>query len=36
MVVLNALWRDPGPTGAGLLIVAIGVPMYFWFGRRSS
>jgi APA family basic amino acid/polyamine antiporter len=35
LVVLNALWRDPGPTGAGVLIVAIGIPMYLWFGRRS-
>jgi APA family basic amino acid/polyamine antiporter len=35
LVVLNALWRDPGPTGAGVLIVALGIPMYLWFRRRA-
>lgn len=35
LVVLNALWRDPGPTGAGAMIVALGIPMYFWFKRRA-
>jgi APA family basic amino acid/polyamine antiporter len=28
LIVLNALWRDPGTTGAGLLVMAAGLPFY--------
>jgi APA family basic amino acid/polyamine antiporter len=33
-ILVNALWRDPGPTGAGALIIALGIPLYFLFRRR--
>jgi len=36
LILVNALWRDPGPTGAGALIIALGVPMYYVFRRRSA
>jgi basic amino acid/polyamine antiporter, APA family len=34
-IVVNALVRDPGPTGAGLAVIAAGVPLYLWFTRRQ-
>ena len=34
-IVVNALVRDPGPTGAGLAVIAAGVPLYVWFTRRQ-
>jgi len=34
-IVVNAVVRDPGPTGAGLAVIAAGVPLYFWFTRRE-
>jgi APA family basic amino acid/polyamine antiporter len=46
LIVLNALWvdlvvplqtRGPwGPAAAGLLIIALGVPMYYFFSRRRA
>ena len=33
-IVVNAIARDPGPSGAGLLVMAAGVPLYWWFARR--
>ena len=43
-IVLNALWADLvipiqtgtpwGPAAAGLLIIGLGVPLYFFFSRR--
>jgi APA family basic amino acid/polyamine antiporter len=33
-ILVNGLMRDPGPTGAGALIIAAGIPLYFWFSRR--
>jgi APA family basic amino acid/polyamine antiporter len=35
-ILLNALWRDPGPTGAGALIIALGIPLYYVFRRREA
>jgi APA family basic amino acid/polyamine antiporter len=35
-ILLNGLFRDPGPTGAGALIIAAGIPLYFVFSRRSK
>jgi basic amino acid/polyamine antiporter, APA family len=35
LILLNELWRDPGPTGAGAIIIALGIPVYFWFRRRA-
>jgi APA family basic amino acid/polyamine antiporter len=35
LIVMNAMWRTPGPSGAGLLIIAAGLPFYWLFARRS-
>ena len=35
LIVLNALWRSPATSGAGLLVIGAGVPIYFVM-RRSS
>jgi APA family basic amino acid/polyamine antiporter len=45
LIVLNALWSDLviplmrnepwGPTAAGVLVIAAGLPLYFLFARRS-
>ncbi|MCE2541965.1 MAG: amino acid permease [Acidobacteria bacterium] len=35
LMVGNAIWRDPGPSAAGLLIIAAGVPVYLFFSRRA-
>jgi len=34
-ILINGLVRDPGPTGAGVLIILAGVPLYFFFRRRG-
>jgi APA family basic amino acid/polyamine antiporter len=33
-ILVNALWSDPGPMGAGALIIALGIPVYYLFRRR--
>jgi APA family basic amino acid/polyamine antiporter len=45
LIVLNALWSDLvvpiqtgsewGPAAAGLIIIALGVPLYYFFSRRA-
>jgi basic amino acid/polyamine antiporter, APA family len=35
-ILINALYRDPGPTGAGALIILAGLPLYLVFQRRSQ
>ena len=45
LIVLNALWSDLvapalqrqpwGPSAAGLIVIGLGVPIYFLFGRKS-
>ena len=35
LMVGNAIWRDPGPSAAGLLIIAAGLPVYLFFSRRA-
>jgi APA family basic amino acid/polyamine antiporter len=35
-IVMNAIARDPGPAGAGLAIIAAGVPLYIWLTRRRA
>jgi APA family basic amino acid/polyamine antiporter len=35
-IVANALWSDPGPSGAGLIVMAAGIPLFWWFGRRGT
>jgi APA family basic amino acid/polyamine antiporter len=31
----NEVWRNPGPSGAGLAIIAAGVPVYWWMRARG-
>ena len=33
-ILVNALLTDPGPIGAGALIIALGIPLYYLFRRR--
>jgi APA family basic amino acid/polyamine antiporter len=35
LIVVNAIYRDPRPSGAGVLIILAGVPLYALFARRS-
>jgi APA family basic amino acid/polyamine antiporter len=37
-IVVNAIYTDPGPAGAGLALIAAGVPLYLWLtrGQRRS
>jgi APA family basic amino acid/polyamine antiporter len=35
-ILINGLVRAPGPTGAGALIIAAGIPLYFLFRRRGA
>jgi len=35
-ILLNALLRDPGPTGAGVLVILAGIPLFFLFNRRRT
>jgi APA family basic amino acid/polyamine antiporter len=35
-MVVNAVWRDPGPSAAGLVVIACGVPIYFLLRNRSA
>jgi len=34
MVIVNALYTDPGPVGTGAAIILAGVPLYYFFKRR--
>jgi basic amino acid/polyamine antiporter, APA family len=34
-MLINGLYRDPGPTGAGALIILAGIPLYLVFRRRG-
>jgi APA family basic amino acid/polyamine antiporter len=34
-IVVNGIYTRPGPTGAGLLVIAAGVPLYVWLTRRN-
>lgn len=46
LIVLNALWTDLvtplgsgqplGPSAAGLFVIALGLPLYWWFARRTG
>ena len=33
-ILVNALWSDPRAIGAGALIIALGIPLYYIFRRR--
>ena len=35
LIVANAVYTDPTVTGIGTLIILAGIPLYFWFKRRS-
>jgi len=35
-MVVNAVWRDPGPSAAGLVVIGCGVPIYFLLRGRSA
>jgi APA family basic amino acid/polyamine antiporter len=36
IVLVNGLIRDPGPTGAGVLVILAGIPLYLFFKKASS
>ncbi len=38
MMVINSIYREPRVSGAGLLVIAAGIPLYLWFtrGRQPS
>ena len=33
-IVVNAIYTDPGPSSAGLGVMAAGIPLYMWLTRR--
>jgi APA family basic amino acid/polyamine antiporter len=35
-IVVNAIYTDPGPAGAGLAVIAAGVPLYIWLTHRRG
>ena len=35
-MVVNAVWRDPGPSAAGLVVIGCGVPIYYLLRGRSA
>ena len=35
-MVVNAVWRDPGPSAAGLVVIGCGVPIYYLLRGRST
>jgi APA family basic amino acid/polyamine antiporter len=35
LIVANGIYSRPGPTGAGLLVIAAGIPLYVWLTRRT-
>jgi APA family basic amino acid/polyamine antiporter len=36
LMVVNAIYRNPGPSATGLLVIAAGIPIYWWMTRRSA
>jgi APA family basic amino acid/polyamine antiporter len=34
LIVVNAIWRDPGPSAAGVVIILAGLPLYVYLRRR--
>ncbi len=35
-MVVNAIWREPAASGAGVLLILAGVPLYLLFQRRAA
>ena len=36
LMVVNAVYRDPGGSRAGVLVIAAGIPLYWWFRKRHA
>jgi APA family basic amino acid/polyamine antiporter len=36
VMVGNEIWRNPRPSIAGLAIIALGIPLYFWLRRSKA
>jgi APA family basic amino acid/polyamine antiporter len=36
VILANALWVAPATTGAGVLVIAAGLPLYWWVTRRGG
>jgi len=36
LMVANAIYSDPGPSGAGVLVMLAGVPLYLYFKSRGA
>jgi len=34
-IVVNAIWSDPRPSLAGIVIIALGIPVYAWFANSN-
>ena len=35
-MIANEIWRSPGPSAAGLAVIASGLPVYWWMTRRQK
>ena len=35
-MVANAVWREPAASGAGVLLILAGIPLYLLFRRRAA
>lgn len=36
LIVGNAIWRDPGPSAAGIAIISAGLPLYWYLRKRPA
>jgi APA family basic amino acid/polyamine antiporter len=36
VIVVNEMIRNPRPSAAGLLIIASGIPIYWWLRRKRA
>ena len=34
-MTVNAVWREPAASGAGIIVIGAGIPVYVWFRRRA-
>jgi hypothetical protein len=35
-MVVNEIWREPAASGAGILLIAAGLPLFLLFRRRAA
>ena len=35
LMIANEIWRNPGPSAAGLAVIASGLPVYWWHTRHA-